>query len=94
MNMTAVPLEPLMLDLPGYGYVLVTVVLVWFLLFWQGFMVGRMRTKYKVTGDQQIFLIVYQIFSTYRWTTPPCTATPSPCLTATRSVITFGLIYL
>ena len=40
--------EPLMLDVPGYGYVLLTVVLVWFLLFWQGFMVGRMRTKYKV----------------------------------------------
>ena len=52
MNMTAVPLEPLMLDLPGYGYVLVTVVLVWFLLFWQGFMVGRMRTKYKVHTAQ------------------------------------------
>merc|ERR1712045_490454 len=46
--MTGVPLEPLLLDLPGYGYVLVTVVLVWLLLFWQGFMVGKMRTKYKV----------------------------------------------
>ena len=63
MNMTGVPLEPLLLDLPGYGYVLVTVVLVWLLLFWQGFMVGRMRTKYKVTSEQQIFSIVYQIFS-------------------------------
>merc|ERR1712117_11736 len=40
--------EPLMLDVPGYGYVLLTVVLVWFLLFWQGFQVGRMRKKYKV----------------------------------------------
>ena len=63
MNMTGVPLEPLLLDLPGYGYVLVTVVLVWLLLFWQGFMVGRMRTKYKVTSEQQIFSIVFQIFS-------------------------------
>lgn len=43
-----VNLEPLMLDLPGYGYVLLTVVLTWFLLFWQGFQVGRMRKKYKV----------------------------------------------
>ena len=55
MNMTGVPLEPLLLDLPGYGYVLVTVVLVWLLLFWQGFMVGRMRTKYKVTVSSKYF---------------------------------------
>ena len=41
--MTAVPLEPLMLDLPGYGYVLVTVVLVWFLLFWQGWKTAGLR---------------------------------------------------
>jgi glutathione S-transferase len=45
---SSVNLFPLMLDLPGYGYVLLTVVLTWFLLFWQGFMVGRARKKYKV----------------------------------------------
>jgi len=45
---STINLEPLMLDLPGYGYVLLILVLTWFLLFWQGNMVGRMRTKYKV----------------------------------------------
>jgi len=37
-----------MLDLPGYGYVLMTVVLTYFLLFWQGFVVGQKRKVYKV----------------------------------------------
>ena len=37
-----------MLDLPGYGYVLMTVFLTYFLLFWQGFMVGQKRKLYKV----------------------------------------------
>jgi len=37
-----------MLDLPSYGYVLLTVVLTYFLLFWQGFMVGQKRKLYKV----------------------------------------------
>jgi len=41
-------MEPLMLDLPGYGYVLMTVVLTYFLLFWQGFVVGQKRKVYKV----------------------------------------------
>jgi len=41
-------MEPLMLDLPGYGYVLMTVFLTYFLLFWQGFMVGQKRKLYKV----------------------------------------------
>merc|ERR1712130_653270 len=45
---STVNLEPLMLDVPGYGYVLLILVLTWFLLFWQGNMVGRARTKYKV----------------------------------------------
>merc|ERR1712226_1233562 len=37
-----------MLDLPSYGYVLLTVVLTYFPLFWQGFMVGQKRKLYKV----------------------------------------------
>jgi len=37
-----------MLDTPGYGYVLMTVVLTYFLLFWQGFVVGQKRKVYKV----------------------------------------------
>jgi len=41
-------MEALMLDLPGYGYVLMTVFLTYFLLFWQGFMVGQKRKLYKV----------------------------------------------
>merc|ERR1712020_159122 len=41
-------MEALMLDLPSYGYVLLTVVLTYFLLFWQGFMVGQKRKLYKV----------------------------------------------
>merc|ERR1711978_315732 len=45
---STINLEPLMLDVPGYGYVLLILVLTWFLLFWQGNMVGRARTKYKV----------------------------------------------
>ena len=33
---------------PGYGYVLLSLVLIYFLLFWQGFMVGRQRKVFKV----------------------------------------------
>merc|ERR1712130_730925 len=46
---STVNLEPLMLDVPGYGYVLLILVLTWFLLFWQGNMVGRARTMYSDT---------------------------------------------
>merc|ERR1712025_134520 len=38
---------PLMID-PAYGYVLLVPILTYCLSFWQGFMVGKMRTKYKV----------------------------------------------
>merc|ERR1712048_439830 len=47
-NTATTNLEPLMLDLPGYGYVLLILVLTWFLLFWQGNMVGQKRKLYKV----------------------------------------------
>lgn len=33
---------------PAYGYVLLVPILTYCLSFWQGFMVGKMRTKYKV----------------------------------------------
>ena len=33
---------------PAYGYVLLVLILSYFLSFWQGGMVGRMRTKLKV----------------------------------------------
>ena len=62
---STVNMEPLMLDLPGYGYVLLTVVLTWFLLFWQGFQVGRMRKKYKVEYPT-MYSDTEQVFNCYQ----------------------------
>jgi len=61
----SIHLEPLMLDLPGYGYVLLTVVLTWFLLFWQGNMVGSARKKYKVDLPA-MYSDTEQVFNCYQ----------------------------
>merc|ERR1711997_1100212 len=45
---THLNMEPLMIDTPAFGYVLLVVVLTWILSFWQGMMVGRARKLYKV----------------------------------------------
>ena len=60
-------MEALMLDLPSYGYVLLTVVLTYFLLFWQGFMVGQKRKLYKVDypamySDTEPMFNCYQVW--------------------------------
>merc|ERR1712126_222505 len=74
---STVNLEPLMLDVPGYGYVLLILVLTWFLLFWQGNMVGRARTKYKVElptmySDTETTFNCYQSYLLY-WLLLWCT---------------------
>merc|ERR1712106_936559 len=46
-NMTSTALYTLTVD-PAYGYVLLVVFFTYFLSFWQGIMMGRMRTKLKV----------------------------------------------
>ena len=67
---STINLEPLMLDVPGYGYVLLILVLTWFLLFWQGNMVGRARTKYKVElptmySDTETTFNCYQVITEF-----------------------------
>ena len=47
MNITNTDMSVITLD-PAYGYVFIVLILSYFLSFWQGFMVGRMRTKLKV----------------------------------------------
>merc|ERR1712025_116007 len=64
-NPETIQLEALMLDLPGYGYVLLTVVLTWFLLFWQGNMVGRARKLYKVEYPA-MYSDTEQVFNCYQ----------------------------
>ena len=61
----SVNLEPLLVDVPGYGYVLLVVFCTWFLLFWQGFMVGRMRKKYKVDYPA-MYSDTEQVFNCYQ----------------------------
>jgi len=47
MNITTTDMSVITLD-PAYGYVFLVLILSYFLSFWQGFMVGRMRTRLKV----------------------------------------------
>ena len=63
-------MEALMLDLPSYGYVLMTVFLTYLLLFWQGFMVGQKRKLYKVEypamySDTEPVFNCYQVRQNY-----------------------------
>ena len=53
---------------PAYGYVLLVLFFSYFLSFWQGFMVGRMRTKLKVDypamySDTEPLFNCYQVIN-------------------------------
>merc|ERR1739848_859183 len=58
-------MEPLIIDTPAYGYVLLVVVLSWILLFWQGMMVGRARKLYKVDYPA-MYSDTEQVFNCYQ----------------------------
>ena len=85
-----------MLDLPSYGYVLLTVVLTYFLLFWQGFMVGQKRKLYKVDypamySDTEPMFNCYQVRKK-RFDNLSCLCVMNICKPEFSSVHDFAII--
>ena len=62
-------MEPLMIDTPAFGYVLLVVVLTWILSFWQGMMVGRARKLYKVEYPA-MYSDTEEVFNCYQVSAP------------------------